>query len=78
MNGVWAYNSETKQLLTYDNPSLVKEKASYVIKNHLAGMMTWNIGDDVPAENDQSLLKSALQGMILKNRFERSAYEIKF
>lgn len=61
ISAVWAFNPITHQLITYDNPQLVIEKARYVAKNHLAGLMTWLINYDAPATSNESLLKAANQ-----------------
>lgn len=59
ISGVWAYNSKTHQLIAYDNQKLIKEKAEYVKRNHLAGLMAWAINYDVPANSKYSLLDTA-------------------
>lgn len=59
INGVWAYNPQTQQFLSYDNQQLVREKAEYVNKNNLGGLMTWLVENDVPVTSEESLLKAA-------------------
>lgn len=59
ISGVWAYNKITHQFLAYDNTALIREKANYVEKNNLGGLMTWEINDDAPATSKQSLLRAA-------------------
>lgn len=54
----FAYNAKTHQFVTYDSLELVHEKLDYVRKNHLAGLMTWSLNDDVPVSKDYSLLKA--------------------
>lgn len=58
-SAVWAYNPKTQQFIAYDNVRLVKEKARYVKKNDLAGLMSWAVNDDMPVSSDESLLNSA-------------------
>jgi chitinase len=58
ISGTWAYNPDTKQFLAYDTPELIKEKSEYAAKNHLGGLMTWNINDDAPVTSRYSLLKA--------------------
>lgn len=62
VSGIWAYNPKTQQFLSYDNVAAVKEKVNYVNKNHLAGLMTWQINFDVPVASSKSLLKAANTG----------------
>ena len=42
----YLFNSETNQLLTYDDEESVKLKCEYVIDNHMAGMMFWQYASD--------------------------------
>ena len=42
----YLFNSETNQLVTYDDEESVKLKCEYVIDNHLAGMMFWQYASD--------------------------------
>ncbi|MDP3558945.1 MAG: glycoside hydrolase family 18 protein [Legionellaceae bacterium] len=56
VNGVWSYNAEKHQFITYDNPETVRSKMDYVFKNHLAGIMIWRVGQDVPIDDKDSLL----------------------
>lgn len=59
LSAVWAYNSKTKQLITYDNNYLVASKVHYVMRNDLAGLITWQVNDDTSVTNRKSLLVSA-------------------
>ena len=63
VNGVWLYNPETCQLITFDNAQSVQSKMAYVLKNKLAGVMMWRIGQDVPIEHSASLLHAVVDGM---------------
>ncbi len=63
ISGVFAYNSNTQQFLSYDNVELIKEKTAYVKKYHLGGLMTWVINDDAPATSKASLLKAVFQSL---------------
>lgn len=58
INGVWAYNPTTHQLITYDNPDSIREKVHYVSSHHLAGMMLWRIGQDAPLQDKNSLIRA--------------------
>jgi chitinase len=59
VSAVYAYDASSRQWLSYDNTALVASKARYVIAKHLAGMMMWEIGEDLPMSSPRSLLKSA-------------------
>jgi len=59
LSAVYAYDPASRQWLSYDNAALVASKARYVVAKHLAGMMMWEIGEDLPLSSPKSLLKSA-------------------
>ena len=63
VDGVWLYNPEQHQFITFDNPQSVHEKVDYVLKNKLGGVMMWRIGQDVSIENKESLLKTIAEGL---------------
>ena len=42
----YLFNSETNQLITYDDEESVKLKCEYVIKNKMRGMMFWQYASD--------------------------------
>jgi len=42
----YLFNSETKQLLTYDDEESVRLKCEYVLDNNMAGMMFWQYASD--------------------------------
>lgn len=63
VNGVWSYNPETLQFITFDNPESIRDKVDYVLQNNLAGVMMWRIGQDVPISNKRSLLKTIVEGL---------------
>ena len=65
VNGVWSYNPATHQFRSYDNPQSAHDKATYVKKNNLAGIMMWRIGQDMPIESQASLLKSIVDSIHL-------------
>ncbi len=62
MNGkisaVYAYNLGNQQWISFENEKSVAAKARYVVQHHLAGIMMWNIKQDLPADNPKSLLSS--------------------
>jgi chitinase len=59
LSAVYAYSVALKQWISYDDPDSVAAKADYVMTRHLAGLMMWEIGEDVPVDSRQSLLGSA-------------------
>lgn len=63
ISAVSAFNPATQQWISYDDAKSVAAKAEYVVSRHLAGMMMWEIGEDLPATNKNSLLASAQIGL---------------
>lgn len=59
ISAVFAFSPATRQWISYDDPASIAAKADYVVSRHLAGMMMWEIGEDLPVSNSQSLLRSA-------------------
>lgn len=59
LSAVWAYNPLINEFISYDSPAIVREKARYVARKNLAGLMTWTINDDAPITSESSLLKAA-------------------
>lgn len=58
ISAVYATNPRKKTWISYDNAASVAFKAKYILRNHLAGAMMWNIRQDVAANDRQSLLHS--------------------
>jgi chitinase len=42
----YLFNSDTRQLITYDDEESIRLKCEYVIDHHLAGMMFWQYASD--------------------------------
>ena len=63
VNGAWLYNADKRQFVSYDNLRVVANKVDYVIKNNLAGVMIWRIGQDVSFDDKESLLKTIFERM---------------
>jgi len=59
ISAVYAYNKLSWQWISYEDPSSITAKANYVLAMHLAGMMMWEIGEDMPINYSTSLLRSA-------------------
>lgn len=56
VSAVYAYNPRTNQFITYENPTSLNAKADYILENHLAGAMVWNIAEDLPVSDSNSVL----------------------
>ena len=59
LSAVFAYSPSLQQWISYDDEESIAATAHYVIARHLGGMMMWEIGEDVPADDLHSLLGSA-------------------
>jgi chitinase len=59
LSAVHAYNASLHQWISYEDSDSIAAKADYVLARHLGGMMMWEIGEDLPVDNRQSLLRSA-------------------
>jgi GH18 family chitinase len=59
LSAVYAYSASLKQWISYDDADSIAAKSDYVRTKHLGGMMMWEIGEDVPVDSQQSLLRSA-------------------
>lgn len=66
ISAVFAYDPVKHQWISYEDQVSVAAKAHYVVANHLAGMMMWEIGEDMPISSKQSLLRTV--NMILSKR----------
>jgi chitinase len=55
---VWLYNGS--HFWTYDDPTSIEFKMDYVLSQKLAGVMAWNLGQDLP---DGSLLNAVVSGL---------------
>ncbi|CAO3635172.1 unnamed protein product [Cunninghamella echinulata] len=51
----YAYNTDKKTFLTFDNPDSLKAKSDFVVQNKLGGMMMWSLEMD---DADNSLLNA--------------------
>ena len=63
VNGVWYYHPQKHLFITLDNPQSVRDKVQYVLRNNLAGVMIWRIGQDLPIDNKASLLRAIVTSM---------------
>lgn len=64
-SGVWAYNSTAQNFVSFDDTGLIDAKAQYVLNNKLAGMMMWELKDDLSINdpNNASLLNHITTGL---------------
>lgn len=53
-----AYHPRTRSVITYDDRDTVLEKARYVKRNGLGGMMYWEISQDLPVSDPLSLRRT--------------------
>jgi GH18 family chitinase len=63
LSAVYAYDPSKRLWISYENAASVASKARYVLAKHLAGMMMWEIGEDLPISNSGSLLRSARENL---------------
>ncbi|ORX83264.1 hypothetical protein BCR32DRAFT_202002 [Anaeromyces robustus] len=42
----YLFNKDTKQIISYDDPKAIENKAKYVLSNNFAGMMVWELEND--------------------------------
>ncbi len=66
LSAVYAYNPSLRRWISYDDAASVAAKASYVESRRLAGMMMWEMGEDVPPGSAQSLLDSAHRALFAR------------
>ena len=60
----YSYDSAKRELISYDTPNIVKQKAQYVIDQGLAGTMFWELSTDkVGADSLVAAAKSAIGGL---------------
>lgn len=50
----WAYNTQKREFITYDNPRSIRAKVEYVNKKKLAGIMFWEYDHD---DEESSLIR---------------------
>ncbi|EJU03683.1 glycoside hydrolase, partial [Dacryopinax primogenitus] len=46
----YSYNPQTKELVSYDTPTIVQAKAKYMLQHNLAGAMFWEISADATGQ----------------------------
>jgi chitinase len=63
LSAVYAYSATLQQWISYDDADSIAAKADYVRARHLGGMMLWEMGEDVPLDDPQSLPGSAHRGL---------------
>ena len=64
VNGVWLYHFDKQQFVTFDNPDSIRVKVDYVLKNNLAGIMMWRIGQDAAITHKASLLRMIVDELL--------------
>ena len=63
--GVFLYDADAKTFHSYDSPMSAATKAQYAVDNELRGVLTWLIENDLPADDQCSLISTVDQ--ILSN-----------
>lgn len=76
LGSAYGYNKETRTYITYDNPSSIKQKLSYVIDNKLGGIMSWSINGDKPSGDERCL--TDIMYSELENHLDTSENHIKY
>ncbi len=54
----WLWNPEEQMFVTFDDPRSVREKAKYVTKKHLGGIMFWELSGDHDGDLLHALVSS--------------------
>ncbi|KAF8317679.1 glycoside hydrolase family 18 protein [Clavulina sp. PMI_390] len=54
----YSYDPKKKELISFDTPNIVREKALYVVAKGLGGTMYWDLSSDY--SGDKSLVKTAI------------------
>ena len=54
----WLWNEKEQMFVTFDDPRSVKEKAKYVTKKHLGGIMFWQLSGDHNGDLLQAMVSS--------------------
>ncbi|WP_163654586.1 glycosyl hydrolase family 18 protein [Listeria sp. PSOL-1] len=67
----YLYSETTKQFFTFDNKQSVTEKANFVKKNHLGGVISWMASQDKDSDNNGA--RGELSGSIKKGLYGDSA-----
>ncbi|KAF9586704.1 hypothetical protein BGW38_008627 [Lunasporangiospora selenospora] len=52
----YSYDPSKRELITYDTPFVIGQKANYIAERRLGGAMFWESSSDHPVENDRSLI----------------------
>ena len=56
---VWAYSSQTRTLISYDDPQSVRAKAQYVLDKGYGGLFFFDISHEKNARPEESLVRAA-------------------
>ena len=56
--GYYSYEMDGKELITFDNPEIVKEKVAYIKDNGMSGSMFWEASAD--KTDSESLIGTSL------------------
>lgn len=68
----WSYDPNSKEMISYDAPSVSAMKASYISSKGLAGGMWWELSGDKPITDPRSLIKITVDNFGGTNVLENS------
>ncbi|CAG8577505.1 9591_t:CDS:2 [Paraglomus occultum] len=74
----YSYNSNSKELISYDNPHVVARKAQYIVAMGLGGAMFWELSADHPTDNERSLLRTVYNELHGSTEMDRTPNHISF
>ncbi|KAF9431163.1 hypothetical protein BGZ94_007614 [Podila epigama] len=60
----YSYDSAKKELITYDSPIVIDQKAQYIAAKHLGGAMFWESSADHASSHHRSLIGTVSNGLM--------------
>lgn len=61
VQAAWYYDAASQIMISYDDPTTLAAKATYIRENQLGGMMIWELGYD---DQQHTLLNAVYEGLI--------------
>ncbi|WWC63450.1 uncharacterized protein I303_106053 [Kwoniella dejecticola CBS 10117] len=71
----WSYDAHKKELISYDNPEIARQKTKYISQNNLGGAMFWQLEGDKPHKAHDSLVKIVRENI---GKLEKRPNELKY
>lgn len=59
----WGYDAASGTFMSFDNYNSARNKAQYVVQQHLGGVMEWEVDGDLPTTDPNFLTESIVAGM---------------